>query len=48
MEMDQSDFISLMGDQLDVEAACTAGRIRFEGDVKLLSELGTILQSKAN
>jgi putative sterol carrier protein len=46
MEMDHSDFVSLMGEQLDVEEAVLGGRIRFNGNITLLPELGKLLQTK--
>jgi putative sterol carrier protein len=48
MEMDHSDFVSLMGDKLDVQEACLSGRIRYDGNITLLPELGELLQAKAN
>lgn len=48
MEMDHADFVSLMGEQLNIEEACTNGRIRFDGNVKLLAELGSLLQTQTN
>jgi hypothetical protein len=44
LEMDSSDFVSLMKGTLDVEAAAKAGKISFNGDVRLFNNLAVVLQ----
>lgn len=48
LEMNRSDFTNLLAETLDVPAACSAGRIRFAGNIQLLAELGNLFQSKTN
>src|SRR5688572_23756291 len=42
MEMDGTDFGQLLLEQLDMEQAFVSGRIRFEGDIRLLGVLGKL------
>ncbi|MFC1611035.1 SCP2 sterol-binding domain-containing protein [Myxococcota bacterium] len=43
LEMDRTDFVDLMHDELDVGSALIAGRIRFEGRIQLLGLLAASL-----
>ena len=44
LEMNAGDFSGMMKGTLDVEAAAKEGRIRFQGDPALFSNLAAVLQ----
>ena len=44
LEMDEADFLNMLVNELDVEEAALAGRVRFEGDPQLLVDLGDLFQ----
>jgi alkyl sulfatase BDS1-like metallo-beta-lactamase superfamily hydrolase len=44
LEMDDKDFFTLVKGSLDVVATINAGRIRIDGDPKLLGNLAAVLQ----
>jgi putative sterol carrier protein len=46
LEMDEADFSNMLGETLNVEEAVLNGRIRFQGDIKLLADLGSLLTVK--
>lgn len=43
LEMDEADFSQMMLDELDVDGAIRAGRIRYEGKLPMLAKLSEVL-----
>lgn len=47
LEMDDTDFSSMMMNKLDWEAAIKAGRIRYDGQLPVLANFAAILEPRA-
>ncbi|MBL8953268.1 MAG: SCP2 sterol-binding domain-containing protein [Myxococcaceae bacterium] len=47
LEMDRGDFQAMMMNRLDIERAIRGGRVRFEGKLPLLADLGEILEPRS-
>ncbi len=48
VEMEHRDFEALLDGALDIHGAVVGGRVRFKGDIRLLTHLGRLLQSQPN
>jgi len=47
LEMDRDDFTALLAGRFDPRSAVQDGRVRFDGKISLLSDLGRVLQPQA-
>jgi len=43
LEMERNDFSEMLADRLDIVAAVSAGRIRFNGDIDLFPAFGLLM-----